>query len=86
MNSDDPLATESFQQLVVEPRLPEVLRFLGYPKGVFPPDPMKQSIEQVLTRALPGLEPRGTFSIYAVRAHTRRVPLGVDGRRWMRWN
>jgi hypothetical protein len=72
MNSDDPLATESFQQLVVEPRLPEVLRFLGYPKGVFPPDPMKLSIEQVLARALPGLEPRGTFSIYAVKSHTRR--------------
>lgn len=72
MNSDDLLAAESFQRLVVEPRLPEVLRFLGYPKGVFPTDPMKQAIERVLARALPGLEPRGTFSIYPVKAHTRR--------------
>jgi hypothetical protein len=33
---------------------------------------MKQTIEQVLARALPGLEPRGTFSIYSVKSHSRR--------------
>jgi hypothetical protein len=71
-NSDGLLATESFQRLVVEPRLPEVLRFLGYPRGVFPPAPMKQAIEQVIVRAQPRLQPRGTYSLYAVESQTQR--------------
>lgn len=71
-NSDGPLATESFQRLVVEPRLPEVLRFLGYPRGVFPPAPMQQAIEQVIARAEPRLQPRGTYSLYAVKSQTPR--------------
>lgn len=55
----------------------ELFRYLGYPANATPAPRAAEQIEQLLTKALPSLHPRGAYAIYPVEGSSaRRLQLG----------
>jgi hypothetical protein len=48
----------------------EIYRYLGYPREVAPAQRMAEHIAQVVSDALPCLQPRGAYALYAVSSRT----------------
>ena len=67
-----PLASETCIPLPLVPRMEEIFRCLGYARRAAPPAAIARAIERIVAEALPLLQPRGTYSLYALEAQTAR--------------
>ena len=65
-----PLAGEILPRLTITLKAADILRSLGYPPEATPPPQVVRSTEHILSEAHPWLQPRGTYSLYAVARQT----------------
>ena len=65
-----PPAGETLPRLTIALRVPDILRSLGYPQEATPPAQVVRSTKQILAKARSWLQPRGTYSLYAVTRQT----------------
>jgi Vitamin B12 dependent methionine synthase, activation domain len=61
-----PLTVEILPRLTIALRVPDILRSLGYPRDATPPAQVVRSTKRILIEARPWLQPRGTYSLYAL--------------------
>jgi len=69
-DDDARVAGRILLQLSAAPRLPDILRSLGYPPEARPPANIVQSVERLMDEAAAYLEPRGAYSMYEPTVHT----------------
>jgi hypothetical protein len=65
-----PPAGETLPRLTIALQVADILRSLGYPREATPPARVVRSTEKILAEARPWLQPRGTYSLYAVTRQT----------------
>jgi hypothetical protein len=71
-----PLAVEILPRLTIALKVADILRSLGYPRDATPPAQVVRSARHILAGARPWLQPRGTYSLYAVTkltAHSLKI-------------
>jgi len=72
-SAEPPLAGETIASLPIALQAGDILRSVGYPAGVAPPPRIVRSVEEALAEAGPWLQPRGTYSLYAVTVQTKHT-------------
>jgi len=73
-----PLASETCEPLPLTPRREDIHRCLGYAHRAAPPADVAAAIDRIVAEALPHLQPRGTYSLYALTGQTEHS-LSIGG-------
>ena len=73
-----PLASETCEPLPLLPRREDIYRCLGYARRAAPPSDIARAIDRIVAEALPHLQPRGTYSLYALTGQTEHS-LSIGG-------